>query len=110
MLVPHFNLLSLLFTHIPVVCLHLASFDAVRVLLLITASVHPCQHSAAMLKIVGSLTACDVVPSVDQYIFIFLKFIQSVVPTIEYDYTMEVQVGGGDHGRAAAADEGESVK
>jgi hypothetical protein len=31
---------------------------------------------------------------VDQYLFIFLKFIQSVVPTIEYDYTTDVQVRG----------------
>lgn len=27
----------------------------------------------------------------DQYMFIFLKFIQSVIPTIDYDYTMEVE-------------------
>ena len=33
---------------------------------------------------------------VDQYLFIFLKFIQSVVPTIDYDYTMSVDAGGGN--------------
>jgi ubiquitin-like-conjugating enzyme ATG3 len=27
-------------------------------------------------------------PSVDSYMFVFLKFIASVVPTIEYDYTL----------------------
>lgn len=32
----------------------------------------------------------------DQYLFIFLKFIQSVVPTIDYDYTMSVDAGGGN--------------
>ena len=36
------------------------------------------------------------VPSVEQYLFIFLKFLQSVIPTIEYDYTIGVQFKGGD--------------
>ena len=57
------------------------------------ASVHPCQHATAMKRIIDDLAECSLVPSVDQYLFIFLKFIQSVVPTIEYDYTMDVQVG-----------------
>jgi len=30
----------------------------------------------------------------DQYLFIFLKFLQSMVPTIDYDFTVEVEVGG----------------
>ena len=29
-------------------------------------------------------------PSVEAYLFIFLKFIQSVSPTIDYDFTMSV--------------------
>lgn len=41
---------------------------------------------------------------VDQYLFIFLKFIQSVVPTIDYDYTMSVDAGGGN-----SADDPDSV-
>ena len=32
-------------------------------------------------------------PNVDQYLFVFLKFIQSVIPTIEYDYTVDVKIG-----------------
>lgn len=32
---------------------------------------------------------------VDQALFVFLKFIQSVVPTIDYDYTMSVDTGDG---------------
>ena len=27
---------------------------------------------------------------VEQYIMVFLKFVQSVIPTINYDHTMEV--------------------
>lgn len=58
---------------------------------------HPCQHGPAMLNIIQALKECGgSVPSVEQYLFIFLKFIQSVVPTVEYDYTMDVQVRGKD--------------
>jgi ubiquitin-like-conjugating enzyme ATG3 len=50
------------------------------------------QHAAAMLKIISALTAAEKVPKVEQYLFIFLKFMQSVIPTIEYDFTSEVDV------------------
>jgi len=56
------------------------------------ASIHPCQHGAAMLNIIKALQESGSTPTVDQYLYIFLKFIQSVVPTIEYDYTVDVQV------------------
>lgn len=55
------------------------------------ASIHPCQHAAAMLRILEALNECGKVPNVDQYLFIFLKFIQSVIPTIEYDYTVAIE-------------------
>lgn len=50
----------------------------------------------------GNLTKGGKEARVDQYLFIFLKFIQSVVPTIDYDYTMSVDAGGGNG--AAAPD------
>ena len=34
----------------------------------------------------------DPPPRVDLYLFLFLKFMQSVIPTIEYDSTMEVKL------------------
>ena len=47
------------------------------------------------LRIIESLKECSSdLPTVNQYLFFFLKFIQSVVPTIEYDYTTGVQVRG----------------
>ncbi|RYH29792.1 hypothetical protein EON65_07395 [archaeon] len=55
------------------------------------ASIHPCQHAPAMLTIIKALQEAGNTPTVEQYFFIFLKFIQSVVPTIEYDYTTDVQ-------------------
>lgn len=55
------------------------------------ASIHPCRHGPAMLNIITALKEVGNTPQVDQYLSIFLKFIQSVVPTIQYDYTMDVQ-------------------
>lgn len=68
---------------------------------LVHASIHPCQHGAVMKRIIANLkarvpgdteTADQVANEIrsDQYLFLFLKFIQSVVPTIDYDYTIEV--------------------
>ncbi|CAM9524803.1 unnamed protein product [Heterosigma akashiwo] len=55
------------------------------------ASIHPCQHGAVMQRIVRGLSAGGREPEVQQYLFIFLKFIQSMIPTVEYDYTMSVE-------------------
>lgn len=57
----------------------------------LVASIHPCRHGPAMLNILTALKESGNTPNVDQYLFIFLKFIQSVIPTIEYDYTIDVQ-------------------
>jgi len=61
------------------------------------ASIHPCRHGPAMKRILDALVAGGKTPSVNQYLFIFLKFIQGVIPTIEYDFTMDVRV----HGKAS---------
>ncbi|KAG9155401.1 hypothetical protein Leryth_009844 [Lithospermum erythrorhizon] len=57
------------------------------------ASVHPCRHGAVMKKIIDVLMSRGVEPEVDKYIFLFLKFMASVIPTIEYDYTMDFDLG-----------------
>eukprot|EP00002_Diphylleia_rotans_P039721 TRINITY_DN9280_c0_g1_i1.p1 TRINITY_DN9280_c0_g1~~TRINITY_DN9280_c0_g1_i1.p1 ORF type:complete len:292 (+),score=53.33 TRINITY_DN9280_c0_g1_i1:50-925(+) len=54
------------------------------------ASIHPCRHAAVMKKIVDHLVESGREVRPDQYIFLFLKFISSVIPTIEYDYTMQM--------------------
>lgn len=75
-----------------------------------TASIHPCQHANAMKRIIDEMISQSAQdphsgneklssegvahPTVDQYLFIFLKFLQSVIPTIEYDYTIDVQIKG----------------
>ncbi|KAL3908095.1 MAG: hypothetical protein SGARI_003218, partial [Bacillariaceae sp.] len=72
------------------------------------ASIHPCQHGKVMKAIVKNLIktsdkdkavqeegdeaaqAQQQGPSVEMYLFIFLKFVSSMIPTINYDFTMEV--------------------
>jgi ubiquitin-like-conjugating enzyme ATG3 len=67
------------------------------------ASIHPCQHAKVMKAIVKNLikktcnsedqegnAAAVVGPSVEMYLFIFLKFVSSMIPTINYDFTMDV--------------------
>lgn len=62
------------------------------------ASIHPCKHAAVMKNIVRNLTAGGAVdngdggggPAVEMYLFIFLKFVSSIIPTINYDFTMDV--------------------
>ncbi|KAL5143477.1 Autophagy-related protein 3 [Glycine soja] len=57
------------------------------------ASIHPCRHGAVMKKIIDVLMSHGVEPEVDKYLFLFLKFMASVIPTIEYDYTMDFDLG-----------------
>lgn len=59
------------------------------------ASIHPCQHGAVMKTIVKNLQRVEGGdegggPSVEMYLFIFLKFVSSMIPTINYDFTMDV--------------------
>ncbi|KAI9321438.1 autophagocytosis associated protein [Dichotomocladium elegans] len=62
------------------------------------ASIHPCKHADVMKKIIermgdgvsAGFAEKDQEPGirVDQYLIIFLKFMSSVVPTIDYDHTI----------------------
>jgi len=54
------------------------------------AYIHPCRHAAVMKKIIQRQIEAGRSPRVDQYLFLFLKFISAVIPTIEYDYTIEM--------------------
>ena len=78
------------------------------------ASIHPCRHAAVMKKLAsmgaaaaeaaasagtagGTAATATAAPPLDPeaYLVLFLKFIASVIPTIEYDFTMHASVGGG---------------
>lgn len=62
-------------------------------------SIHPCRHAATMKRILDSMTSASEggaavpPPTVDSYLFTFLKFISSVIPTIECDFTISVETG-----------------
>lgn len=51
------------------------------------ASVHPCRHADVMKKIIQMVAEGGGDLGVHMYLMIFLKFVQAVIPTIEYDYT-----------------------
>ena len=63
-----------------------------------SASVHPCKHASVMKKLVKMMASTkndggdgededEEKPSVERYLVVFLKFMQSAMPTIEYDFT-----------------------
>lgn len=53
-----------------------------------SASVHPCRHAEVMKKIIQTVeSGGEKQLGVHLYLLIFLKFVQAVIPTIEYDYT-----------------------
>ncbi|KAF7490201.1 Ubiquitin-like-conjugating enzyme ATG3 [Sarcoptes scabiei] len=54
------------------------------------ASVHPCRHAEMMKKIITTMENNEKVLEVDRYLVIFLKFVQTVIPTIQYDFTQNV--------------------
>jgi len=56
------------------------------------AYIHPCKHAAVMKRMVEKMVESGKSPRVDQYLFIFLKFIHAAIPTIEYDYTIDFEI------------------
>jgi ubiquitin-like-conjugating enzyme ATG3 len=56
-----------------------------------TVSIHPCKHAQVMKKVVQDWIEQGITPRHDLALFVFLKFISSVVPTINYDFTMEIE-------------------
>jgi ubiquitin-like-conjugating enzyme ATG3 len=57
-------------------------------------SIHPCRHAATMKRILDVMITNNDgrLPSVNMYMFLFIKFIGSMIPTIEYDNTMPISV------------------
>jgi len=53
--------------------------------------IHPCKHAAVMKKLIAKQLEGGKIPRVDQYLFLFLKFLSAVIPTIEYDHTVEME-------------------
>jgi len=56
------------------------------------ASIHPCKHADIMKKLIQMVTDGGKDIGVHMYLIIFLKFVQSVIPTIDYDYTQNINL------------------
>ena len=55
-------------------------------------SVHPCRHSLLLKKMIQSFENSGKKLEIYMSILIFLKFLHSVVPTIQYDFTMDIKL------------------
>ena len=53
-------------------------------------SVHPCRHSLLLKKMIENFENAGKKLDIEMSILIFLKFLHSVVPTIQYDYTLDI--------------------
>lgn len=56
------------------------------------ASIHPCRHAEVMKKLINLVSESGKELEVYSYLMVFLKFVQSVIPTIEYDYTRNITI------------------
>ncbi|KAI5636034.1 autophagocytosis associated protein, active-site domain-containing protein [Phthorimaea operculella] len=56
------------------------------------ASVHPCRHAEVMKKILETVSEAGGELGVHSYLIVFLKFVQTVIPTIEYDFTQNISM------------------
>jgi len=56
------------------------------------ASIHPCNHGKVMKKFNDTIASNGGDQKPHQSLFVFLKFIFSVVPTIEYDFTEDLEI------------------
>ncbi|VEL25501.1 unnamed protein product [Protopolystoma xenopodis] len=54
---------------------------------MVMPSIHPCRQADVMRKLIETVAEGGAELAVHQYLVIFLKFVQAVIPTIEYDYT-----------------------
>lgn len=55
------------------------------------ATIHPCRHAAVMKRLIEQFQENGKELSVIDYLFVFLKFVQAVIPTVEYDYTRSIR-------------------
>jgi len=57
-----------------------------------TVSIHPCKHAQVMKKVVDGWVENGIEVRSDLALFVFLKFISGVVPTINYDHTIDMEL------------------
>ncbi|PAV75123.1 hypothetical protein WR25_22264 [Diploscapter pachys] len=55
-------------------------------------TVHPCRHAEMMKRLLDQYAESGKNLGVHEYLLLFLKFVQAVIPTIEYDYTRSIKI------------------
>ena len=55
-------------------------------------TVHPCRHAEMMKRLLDQYAENGKDLGVHEYLLLFLKFVQAVIPTIEYDYTRSIKL------------------
>ena len=55
-------------------------------------SVHPCRHSQLLKKMINDFQSSGRKMEIHMTRLLFLKFLQSVVPTVQYDFTMDIRI------------------
>ncbi|CAL2042060.1 unnamed protein product [Caenorhabditis brenneri] len=55
-------------------------------------TVHPCKHAEMMKRLINQYAESGKELAVHEYLFLFLKFVQAVIPTIEYDFTRAIKL------------------
>jgi len=53
-------------------------------------SIHPCRHSFLLKKMIQNFKNCGKILEVEMSIFYLLKFLQSVIPTVVYDFALDI--------------------
>ncbi len=53
-------------------------------------SIHPCRHSLLLKKMITNFEYAGKKLEVEKSIILFLKFLSSIVPTIKYDFTLDI--------------------
>eukprot|EP01090_Pellita_catalonica_P018715 TRINITY_DN6132_c0_g1_i1.p1 TRINITY_DN6132_c0_g1~~TRINITY_DN6132_c0_g1_i1.p1 ORF type:complete len:296 (+),score=54.84 TRINITY_DN6132_c0_g1_i1:73-960(+) len=53
--------------------------------------IHPCRHANVMKKVIERRREAGGKPDVGHYLFWFLKFMSAVLPTLEYDHTLDME-------------------
>ena len=57
---------------------------------ILTLSIHPCRHGEVMKSLIKQYRESGKDINIDHYMFIFLKFISSIIPNINYDKTFDI--------------------
>lgn len=55
-------------------------------------SIHPCKHSMLIKSMINQYERAGKTLDVEKSLVLFLKFLSSIVPTIKYDFTLDVEI------------------